>query len=73
MFIDTSNTRARSTPSWTRFDIGARYATRINGHDTTIRLNIDNLANRDYWSSASRGVLVVGAPRSVRLSVSTDL
>ncbi|WP_432381254.1 TonB-dependent siderophore receptor [Duganella sp. P38] len=73
MFIDTGNTRARSTPSWTRFDIGARYATKINGRDTTFRLNIDNVANRDYWSSASRGVLVVGAPRSVRLSVSTDL
>lgn len=73
MFIDTSNTRARSTASWTRFDLGARYATKISGRDTTFRLNIDNLTNRDYWSSASRGVLVVGAPRSVRLSVSTDL
>jgi iron complex outermembrane receptor protein len=73
MFIDTNNTRARSTPSWTRFDLGARYATRIAGHDTTFRLNVDNVANRDYWASASRGVLVVGAPRSVRLSVSTDL
>jgi iron complex outermembrane receptor protein len=73
MFIDTSNTRARSTPSWTRFDLGARYATTIAGHDTTFRLNVDNVANRNYWASASRGVLVVGAPRSVRLSVSTDL
>lgn len=73
MFIDTNNTRARSTPSWTRFDLGARYVTKINGHDTTFRLNVDNVANRDYWASASRGVLVVGAPRSVRLSVSTDL
>ena len=73
MFIDTNNTRVRSTPSWTRFDLGARYATKINGHDTTFRLNVDNVANRNYWASASRGVLVVGAPRSVRLSVSTDL
>jgi iron complex outermembrane receptor protein len=73
MFIDTNNTRARSTPSWTRFDLGARYATKIAGHDTTFRLNVDNVANRNYWASASRGVLVVGAPRSVRLSVSTDL
>lgn len=73
MFIDTGNTRARSTPSWTRFDLGARYHTKVAGYDTTFRLNIDNVANRDYWSSASRGVLVVGAPRSVRLSVSTDL
>lgn len=73
MFIDTGNTRARSTPSWTRFDLGARYATKIAGHDTTFRLNVDNVANRNYWASASRGVLVVGAPRSVRLSVSTDL
>lgn len=73
MFIDTNNARARSTPSWTRFDLGARYATKIAGHDTTFRLNVDNVANRNYWASASRGVLVVGAPRSVRLSVSTDL
>lgn len=72
-FIDTSNTRARGIPSWTRYDLGARYGFSFNGKAMTLRANIDNLANRDYWSSASRGVLVVGAPRSVRLSFSMDL
>lgn len=72
-YIDTTNTKARSIPSWTRFDLGARYATSISGRDTTFRLSIDNATNRTYWSAASRGVLTVGAPRSVRLSVSTDL
>jgi iron complex outermembrane receptor protein len=72
-FIDTGNTAARSIPGWTRLDLGARYDAKVAGRDMTFRLNIDNVAGRDYWSSASRGVLVVGAPRSVRLSVSTDL
>lgn len=72
-FIDTTNTAARSAPSWTRFDLGARYALKVDGKQVVLRANVDNVANRDYWSSASRGVLVLGAPRSVRLSVSTDL
>lgn len=72
-FIDTTNTAARQAPSWTRFDAGLRYATKVGGRDVTLRANVDNLANRDYWASASRGVLVLGAPRSVRLSISTDL
>lgn len=72
-FIDATNTAARQAPSWTRFDAGLRYAARVAGRDVVLRANVDNLANRDYWSSASRGVLVLGAPRSVRLSLSTDL
>ncbi|WP_312512449.1 TonB-dependent receptor [Massilia sp.] len=72
-FIDTTNSAARTAPSWTRFDAGLRYAANIGGKDVTLRASVDNLANRDYWSSASRGVLVLGAPRSVRLSLSTDL
>lgn len=72
-YIDTTNTAARSIPSWTRLDAGARYNGKIAGRDMAFRLNVDNLTDRDYWSSASRGVLVMGAPRSVRLSVSTDL
>lgn len=72
-FIDTTNTAARTAPSWSRFDAGLRYAARVAGRDVILRANVDNLANRDYWSSASRGVLVLGAPRSIRLSISTDL
>lgn len=72
-FIDTTNTAARSTPSWTRLDLGARYAGKIGDRDIVFRLNVDNVADRDYWSAASRGVLTMGSPRSVRLSLSSDL
>lgn len=71
--IDTSNNPARAIPSWTRYDMGARYGFKVNGKAMTVRATVDNLTNRDYWSSASRGVLVIGAPRSVRLSFSVDL
>ena len=72
-FIDTSNTSARGIPSWARYDVGARHVFKADGRLITVRANIDNVTNRDYWSSASRGVLVLGAPRSVRLSFSMDL
>ncbi len=54
-------------PSWTRYDIGAKYVVR-GGTPVTLRATIENLSDRDYWVSAANGLLRRGAPRTALLS-----
>ena len=70
-YIDAANTR--DIPSWTRFDLGARYSFLVNdAQEVTLRARVENVANRDYWASAGgypgAGYLTVGAPRTVVVS-----
>jgi iron complex outermembrane receptor protein len=63
-------------PSWTRFDVGARYVALVGDKPLTLRFGVDNLANKRYWASAfdnSRPDLLQGAPRTFKLSASIDL
>jgi len=70
-FINQANTQ--SVPSWTTFDLGARYATRVQGKDVTLRANLVNVTNRAYWSGvASYGTISQGVPRTLMLSASMD-
>ncbi|MFY0476905.1 TonB-dependent receptor [Achromobacter marplatensis] len=63
-------------PGWTRFDAGLRYMTDIDGHVVTLRARVENIANRNYWSSVGgypgNGYLVLGGPRTFLLSASMD-
>lgn len=58
-------------PDWTRVDIGARYATAINGRPVTIRANIENLFDKTYWLWDG-SFATVAAPRTYILSASFD-
>lgn len=69
-FLDQANTL--QVPSWTRFDVGARYETKVAGHDTSFKVMVTNLANRSYWSSALGGYLTQAEPRTAWFSVTTD-
>jgi len=73
-FADGANTK--EVPSWTRVDLGANYATRILDRAVTLRLRVNNVADKNYWASAGgfpgSGYLVVGAPRTVTLSGTVD-
>lgn len=55
-------------PSWTRVDIGARYATRVAGRPVLLRANLENVANKAYWVTST--YVTVGAPRTLMLSAS---
>jgi len=71
---NNSNTLALS--DWTRFDLGARYVLLVADNPLTLRLGLDNVANKRYWASAfdsSRPDLLQGAPRTFKLSASIDL
>ena len=69
-------TNTLRVPGWNRLDVGARYMTEVQGKLVTLRARIDNLTNRNYWASVGgypgSGYLVVGAPRTLSLSVSVD-
>ncbi|WP_229729463.1 TonB-dependent receptor [Agaricicola taiwanensis] len=56
-------------PDWTRVDIGARYETRVKDHDVTVRLNVENLFDKNYWLTTGNFV-TVGSPRTFLGSVS---
>lgn len=59
-------------PSWTRLDVGARYRTKLGDKPVTLRANIENLFDRNYWASSNEGYLYLGAPRTLLISGSVD-
>ncbi|WP_233238208.1 TonB-dependent siderophore receptor [Bordetella sp. LUAb4] len=63
---------ANSVPvdSYTLFDIGATYDTRVSGYDTTLRAGINNVANKRYWQYQAADYVKAGDPRTVSLSAS---
>lgn len=73
-YADTAN--ALKLDSWTRFDIGARYAMELAGRPFNLRARIDNVTNENDWISAGgypfQGYMVLGAPRTFVLSASVD-
>ena len=74
VYADSANTLP--VPSWNRLDAGARYNFEIGRTLMTARVRVDNLTNRKYWASAGgypdQGYLVIGAPRTVNVSLSAD-
>lgn len=67
-----NDTNTLTLPSWTRYDAGVRYVTQLLGKQTTMSLNIENLADRKYFSSAAEGQLALGTRRNLRLALRTD-
>ena len=70
----TSASNAYKIPSWTRVDLGARYATKVHGHNVVWRAGVENVANRAYWASVAPqfGQITQGEGRTVKLSMSAD-
>ncbi|MBJ9985554.1 TonB-dependent receptor [Acinetobacter sp. S40] len=55
-------------PSYTLFDIGARYRTLIAKYPTTFNLTLSNVTGKNYWASST----YLGDPRTVAFSVKTQ-
>jgi len=74
VYADSANTLA--VPAWTRLDLGARYAFEVGNTLMTLRARLDNATNKRYWASAGGypdiGYLVIGAPRTLNVSLSAD-
>nr|WP_246781456.1 TonB-dependent receptor [Rhodoblastus sphagnicola] len=67
VYANAANTL--SVPAVTTGDLGLRYATRIEGYDTTFRFNVQNITNTNYWTVSSSS-LALGAPRTFAFSAS---
>jgi len=73
-YIDTTWPR-RSLPEWTRFDLGAWYAFDNPGSKGKLlvaRFNVDNVLDANYWAGGFFGGLILGQPRTFRLSLTAD-
>ena len=72
--VDAANTV--ELDSWTRFDAGLRYVTQVADRPVTLRARVENLADEDQWVAVGgfpgANYLTLGAPRILRLSLSTD-
>jgi iron complex outermembrane receptor protein len=67
VYYDQANTQRVS--EWTRVDLGARYAfVGPTGKPAVLRAIVENVADNNYYLSAARGFLAVGAPRTYMLS-----
>jgi iron complex outermembrane recepter protein len=70
-YYDIANTQ--QVPGWVRFDVGARYAFEMDGKPISIKANVLNVGNNNYWESANSTFgLALGAPRTFLVSASFD-
>jgi len=74
-YLDQSN--QKDIDSWERLDVGARYAFKVEDKNITLRANIENVADKRYWSSAgasddSEPGLTLSTPRTYLLSATVD-
>lgn len=71
-YLSAANTQ--ELPSWTRYDLGARYHLKAGNTPLTIRATIENLFDKNYWAASPEGLgIALGAPRTVLLSATVDL
>ncbi|WP_339525060.1 TonB-dependent receptor [Pseudomonas sp. EL_65y_Pfl2_R96] len=74
-YLDQSNNK--EIDAWERFDVGARYAFKIDEKNITLRANVENVADKRYWSSAgasddSEPGLTLSTPRTYLVSATVD-
>ncbi|MCG3657965.1 TonB-dependent siderophore receptor [Aliarcobacter butzleri] len=63
-----NETNTNYVPSYTLFDAGLRYKTKLDKYPTTFIVNVQNLTDEDYWASSS----VLGDPRTVAFSMKME-
>ncbi|MCF5666453.1 TonB-dependent siderophore receptor, partial [Pseudomonas marginalis] len=74
-YLDQSNDK--EIDAWNRIDVGARYAFKVDDKHITLRANVENVADKRYWSSAgasddSEPGLTLSTPRTYLLSATVD-
>lgn len=65
-YRDEANTDV--IPSYTVYDGGLRYKTKLDKYPTTYIVNVTNLTNKEYWRSSTS----FGEPRNIALSMKVE-
>lgn len=65
-YRDAANTDV--IPSYTVYDGGFRYKTKLDKYPTTYIVNVTNLTNKEYWRSSTS----FGEPRNIALSMKVE-
>jgi len=69
-FVNQANT-IRVSP-WVRWDMGARYQFNAGDTPVTVRADVYNLFNRNYWRALDENAAFLEAGRTFMLSVTAD-
>jgi iron complex outermembrane receptor protein len=70
--VMTNAANTLKTPAFTVLNAGASYATRINGKDTTFRVAINNLTDKEYWQYQYDDWIKPADPRTFSVSMKVD-
>jgi len=70
-YLDQGN--SKQIDGWERFDLGARYAFKVDATEVTLRASVENVMDERYWASAgasddSEPGLTLSTPRTYLLS-----
>ncbi|MBK5001188.1 TonB-dependent siderophore receptor [Pseudomonas sp. S31] len=70
-YLDQDN--SKQIDGWERFDLGARYAFKVDATEVTLRASVENVLDDRYWASAgasddSEPGLTLSTPRTYLLS-----
>jgi iron complex outermembrane receptor protein len=57
---------------YTTYSLGARYTTKLAGKRTTFQAVVDNVTDKNYWSTAGNGFIGVGSPRTLKVAAKID-
>ncbi|PAJ72233.1 TonB-dependent siderophore receptor [Pseudoalteromonas sp. NBT06-2] len=66
-YADAKNSLVKS--GYIRFDAGLSYAVPLAGNDLLVRLNVENLFDKDYLAGGENGEINVGKPRTVKFGL----
>lgn len=61
-----------SIDGYTIGSVGARYKTMLGKQKATFQMVVDNVTNKDYWSTAGNSLLGVGRPRTLQANLRLD-
>lgn len=67
-----NNLNQATIPGYVLLNAGVRYTTNWFEKKVTLQLNVDNLADKSYWSAVGSGYLGYGRPRTVKLTGRVD-
>lgn len=59
-------------PDYALVNAGVRYTTNLFDSKVTFQLNVENLADKSYWSAVGSGYLGYGKPRTVKFTGKID-